>query len=226
DALATEARAAGANLDLLVDADELDRIGEIIARGERLRLLNGRMHREMMDEVRWNARDVASTRDGLDVATLELTPTDLAGMRLVSTWTLMDLVGKLGLGRGLERPSRKAVASASAVGLLTAPGRGKSDWFHGGRALERVWLRSTGMSLAFQPMTPLLYLFARVDAGAAGELSGAESRELAELQAQFAELFPRRGGANLMLFRLSRASPPTARSLRLPVDDVLRIERD
>lgn len=226
DMLGATARAAGAELTLIVEPDRLRALGEIIARGERLRLLNGRMHHEMMDEVRWNARDVAETRDGLDVETLELTATDLAGMRLVSTWTLMDLVGKLGLGRGLERPSRKSIASASAVGLLRARGKDRRDWFQGGRALERLWLRSTAMSLAFQPMTPLLYLFARLEAGAASELNSGERRELEELRRQFDEVFPPSIGADLMLFRVSHAAPPTARSLRRPVEAVLRIERD
>jgi hypothetical protein len=224
-ALHETVNAAGGRLRLLVESNELHEVGNVIAHGERLRLLNPRMHQEMMNEVRWSAAAAESTRDGLDLATLELTPTDLAGMRLISAWPLMELVGKLGAGRGLERPSRKAIAAASAVGLLTFPGASAGDWFQGGRVLQRLWLRATGLGLAFQPMTPLLYLFARVERGGGASLSPLEVKELTQLRDRFSSLFPRQPGLELMLFRVAHAGPPSARSLRRGVEDVLSIER-
>lgn len=225
-ALVATAAAADADLVLLETPAELDAVSGVIARGERLRLLNQRMHREMMDEVRWSAEEVKSTRDGLDTRTLEFTPTDLAGMRMVSNWTLMNLIGKLQAGRGLEQPSRKAVAAASAVGLLTCKGMEPADWLRGGRAMQRVWLRATALGLAFQPMTALLYLFTRLSRGAGEGLSAQEHEQLRELRREFGALFPiRDDNAELMLFRLARTGPPSARSLRRGASQVLRIER-
>jgi hypothetical protein len=189
-------------------------------------LLNQRMHDEMMSEVRWSHGEVVTTRDGLDLKTLELTPTDLAGLRMVSNWSLMKMIGVLRAGRGLEQPSRKAVAAASAVGLLTCAGSSARDYFVGGRAMQRVWLRATALGLAFQPMTALLYLFARMERADEQALSAPELRELEELRQDYLRLFPSGpGAAQLMMFRLARAEPPSARSLRRNVGDVLRIER-
>jgi molybdopterin/thiamine biosynthesis adenylyltransferase len=225
-ALLATARAAHAELVLLEEPEQLDRAASLIGRGERLRLLNPRMHREMMGEVRWTARAVDETRDGLDLRTLEFTPTDVAGMRLVSVYPLMELVGKLGAGQGLERPTRKAVAAAAAVGLVSVSNAGRTSYFAGGRALERVWLRATALGLAFQPMTPLLYLFPRLLEGGGAELDQREQAELGELHREFEALFgPRGSRVDVMLFRLARVGPPTARSLRRRVDDVLTIER-
>jgi molybdopterin/thiamine biosynthesis adenylyltransferase len=225
-ALQSTARNAGAELELLTAPTELDALGTIIAQGERLRLLNRRMHEEMMGEVRWNARDARATRDGLDLATLELTPTDLAGMRLVSSWALMDVVASIGAGRGLEKSARKSIAAASAVGLLGYPGTEPGAWFEAGRALQRVWLRATLLELAFQPMTPLLFLFARVAAGDTADLDPRELSELARLREAFTKLFvSRHGRVEAMLFRLAHAGPASARSLRIPARDVLAIER-
>ncbi len=225
-ALLGTARNAGATLELRGEAATLDALATIIAQGERLRLLNRRMHGEMMREVRWSGREALATRDGLDLATLELTPTDLAGMRLVSSWSLMDVVAKLGAGRGLERPSKKSIAAASAVGLLSYPGTERATWFAAGRALERVWLHATALELAFQPMTALLYLFARTAHGDATDLDEREVSELARLRHDFEQVFactPERSEA--MLFRVAHAGPVSARSLRLPARDVLTIER-
>lgn len=225
-ALRETAERAPAELALIEDAPRLERIAALIGRGERLRLLNRRMHRDMMEEVRWTAREVDETRDGLDLRTLEFTPTDVAGLRLVSTYSLMEVIGALGAGRGLERPTRKAIAAASACGLLSVPNSGRTSYLSGGRALERVWLRATALGLAFQPMTPLLYLFARLLDGAGAELDQRERAELGELREEFEALFgPRGSRVDVMLFRLARVGPPSARSLRRPVDDVLTIER-
>ena len=211
---------------VLDDAERLQRAATMIAHGERLRLLNRRMHREMMGEVRWTAEAVDETLDGLDLRTLEFTPTDVAGMRLVSAYSLMEVLGELGGGHGLERPTRKAVAAAAAVGLVSVPNVGRTSYLEGGRAIERVWLRATALGLAFQPMTPLLYLFARLFEGGAAELDERERHELGELRREFEALFgPRGARVDVMLFRLARVGPPTARSLRRRIEDVFTIER-
>jgi len=80
--------------------------------------------------------------------------------------------------------------------------------------------------LAFQPMTPLLYLFARVAAGDTTALDPREVSELGGLRQRFTGVFAEHPGhAEAMLFRLAHAGPASARSLRLPARDVLSIER-
>jgi hypothetical protein len=93
-------------LHLVEDPERLAEIGEVLGRGDRLRFLSRTMHREMMGEIRWTADEVRRTRDGLDVTTLELTTADLAGLRIMSSWAAMDLVGRVGGGRALEKPAR------------------------------------------------------------------------------------------------------------------------
>lgn len=223
-ALLDEADTAGAQLQLCEDRSTLTALGEVIGRGERQRLLNRQMHGEMMSELRWTADEVVQTRDGLDLQTLEMTDTDLAGMRLVSDWSVMEAVRSIDAGQGLLKPSTRAVDTGSAMGLLTIDGVGVYDYFRAGRAMQRVWLRATALGLAFQPMTALLYMFARVERGAGEGLSEAAIAELRRLRARFGEIFdvgPNRGLA--MLFRLAVAEPPTARSLRRRVDDVLTV---
>lgn len=224
EALRRTAARAGGRLQLLRRPPALEAIGAVIAEGDRLRLMHEAMHREMMHEIRWTAEEAERTRDGLDVATLELTPTDLAGMRLVSSWKIMATARRIGAGQGLERPSRKAIAAASAVGLLTFPGHDAASWVEGGRAVQRVWLEATRLGLAFQPMTALTYLFARLERGGGEGLSAEEQGELKALRARFLELYEvSADDAELMLFRLAHADPPSARSLRRDVDAVFTV---
>jgi len=223
--LRSTAEVPGTALHLVEDPERLAEIGEVLGRGDRLRFLSRTMHREMMGEIRWTADEVRRTRDGLDVTTLELTTTDLAGLRIMSSWAAMDLVGRVGGGRALERPARKAMAAASAIGLVSVHGRSREAYFAGGRAMQRVWLQATALGLAFQPMAPLTYLFARAELGDGDGLSPSEASTLRELRGRFGAVFPDAAGqGEPMLFRLSRAPPPTARALRRPADDVLAVE--
>ncbi|MCP4603494.1 MAG: Rv1355c family protein [Proteobacteria bacterium] len=221
-ALYEAAQVSYGNLQLLTKDDELDAIGKLLGEGERLRFLHKVMHQEMMSEVRWRPEEVEETRNGLDIATLELSPADVAGMRLVRSWGSMKFLSKLGGGRALEKPSQKAIRAASAVGLITADGIGPESYFKGGQAMQRVWLTAAARGFAFQPMTAITYLFARLEHGGGDGLSKKEHTTLTELRRRYRELFKHKGNqAEAMLFRISRAEPPSARSLRRPVDDVL-----
>jgi hypothetical protein len=185
-----------------------------------LRFLSEQLSAELWRELRWNRAEVEGTRDGIDVASLEATPADVAGLRLLSDSRVTGLLRDLGTGDGLAKSAKRAVAAASAVGLLTIPGTGLSSYVAGGRALQSVWLAATAEGLAFQPMTALLYLFARLTRGGGG-LPEPELLELEALREKFNALFTTRSDhAELMLFRISMAGAPSARSLRRPIDDI------
>ncbi|WP_242334039.1 MULTISPECIES: Rv1355c family protein [unclassified Anaeromyxobacter] len=222
--LRAAADVSGAALHLVEDSERLSELGEVLGRGDRLRFLSRTMHREMMGELRWSADEVRRG-DGLDVATLELSGADLAGLRVMSSWPAMELVGRLGGGRALEKPAAKAMAAASAAGLVSVAGRTREAYFAGGRAMQRVWLQATALGLAFQPMTPLTYLFARLELGDGEGLAPPEVATLRALRGRLASVFPEASGrGEPMLFRLAVAPPPAARALRRPLAEVLEID--
>jgi hypothetical protein len=223
--LQSAAGARGATLTLLEGDQALKAVAEILGRVEMVRMLSPVMHGEMMREVRWTREEVLATRDGLDVATLELSASDMAALRLIASWPLMRTVGALGGGRGLARPVRKALERTAAVGLVRMPRADPNAFFEGGRALERVWLSASRLGWALQPMTTITYLFDRLADGGEG-LSAAQRKELEALRVEYDALFDvHPGEGQMLLFRLHRAGSPTARALRRRVDDVLKFER-
>jgi nitroreductase len=212
----------GARLQWLTDREPLAQIGRLLGVGDRLIFLSEAMHSAIMGEIRWNAREVEATSDGLPLNTLELSPADRAGMRIVASWPVMATLRRWQQGRGLEQQARQAVAAASAVGLLTMDGVGPASYFHGGRAMQRVWLTATAKRLAFHPMTTLPYLFARLERGGGEGLADDERQVLWQLRTRYRELFEVPSGhAEIMLFRIAHAEAPTARSRRHRLDDVL-----
>jgi hypothetical protein len=225
DALSTAVARHGARLQLVEDEAQLREAADVVGEGDRFAYLRQDLHAELMEGIRFTPEDAARTRDGIDVATLELSPADAAGLRLVSRWGAMRLVGAVGGGKVLEKLSKKAVLSASAMGLVTIAGTTPTAYFQGGRAIERAWLECTARDLVLHPMAMLPYLFARLERGQAEGYSEKERKTLAALRERWRNLFDvPPDHAEPLLFRLAaKVPPPTARALRRPVADVLSV---
>ena len=220
------AESLDARLDLIEEPEALNELAEILAEGDRLRFYCERLHREMIGEIRWTAESAERTRDGVDVATLEMTPTDYAGMRLVASRSLIEEVMRVEGGQGLGKPTRKAITAASALGRITIQGRDPVTHVRGGRVVQRIWIEANRLGIAFQPLTALVYLFARLEHGDGEMLTLAEQKWLVRLRERYLSILPTASTASeMMLFRLSLAEPPTARSLRRSVDVILEIDR-
>ena len=186
--------------------------------------LSRTMHDEMMAELRWSPAEVRTSKDGVDVNTLEWTASDRAAAQLLAEWPIAATIAEVGGGAGLEKGAARSVASASAVALLVWPSRGPRAWFDGGRALEKVWLRATELGLALQlamdgagTVSPRA---ARRGAGhaVAGGAEGAHGARRGGIDQLFDVPV---GSSEIMLFRVARLPPPSARALRRDVDDVL-----
>ncbi len=230
-ALADEHRAAlaaavrsvpGADLPLLEAPAALEEIAALIGAGDRLRLLAQSTHADLMKEIRWTEAEAEARRDGLFVGAFELSPADLAGFRICRDYRAMELVRRWGGGRALEKAARKAITGAMAVALITLPRAGLADYFQGGRALERAWLTATQLGIAVYPMATLPYLFARLIRGGGEGMEPETAAVARELRERYVRLFDVTDAtAEILLFRLSLAGPPSTRSLRRPPEDVL-----
>jgi molybdopterin/thiamine biosynthesis adenylyltransferase/nitroreductase len=215
---------AGARLQLLCDDGALADIGALMGAADRLSLLNRAMHHDVMQGYRWTPEEARATPYGLDLATAELTAAERAVFSLLRQWRVMECLAEIGGGRALEDLSRTAVASASAVGLLTVPGTSRESYLRGGRAMQRMWLTATAGGIAVHPITTLPYLFARLERGTGQGLDAHECAELRQLRARYRTLFDTPADhAEVLLFRLARAGAPSARSLRRPLHEVFQL---
>ncbi len=164
-ALADAASDAGGRLQLVTDEERLMELGRLMGACDRISNMNQAVHREVNHGFRWTREEVERHRDGLDVATMELTASERAGMWLLSKWDIVAALKRFGGGLALEDLAKKCVDASSAIGLLTVSGTARADYFRGGRALQRMWLEATRRELALQPWTGLPYLFARMERG-------------------------------------------------------------
>src|SRR5690606_21337330 len=116
----------------------------------------------------------------------------------------------------------RTVASASALCLITLPGFNLENFFEGGRAMERFWLKATALNLAVHPLISPLYLFSRILHGNGEGLDPKSIKELTALREEFALLTGLDNHhAEVFLTKISYAEEPEIKALRLPIEKTL-----
>ncbi|HSZ71115.1 MAG TPA: Rv1355c family protein, partial [Cytophagaceae bacterium] len=212
----------GANLIVVNSPEKLKALGNIIAKTERIRLMNQRGHHDFVNEIRWTHQEAVDKRDGIDIATVDLSASEKAGFIVSKNWDVIQHLKKWKKGTAFEKLSRKAIESASAIGFITMPKHNHKNFFQGGRAVERAWLAASEMNLSFQPQSPATFFFARLMYGKGIELDPFEQKELSLLREQFITTMEIESDlGEIFMFRLCIADSPKVKSLRKNVTDVL-----
>jgi molybdopterin/thiamine biosynthesis adenylyltransferase len=213
---------SGAPLDVAaVPRDGLRELGEALGALDRVRFLSERLRRELIGELRFDGAEAVATRDGIDVASLELDAADRAAMDVLRTGAGMDLLARLGRGHGLGNASRDAFAGAGGAVVLRARGVDRVALVEAGRGLMRLWLEATRRGLAVHPWgSPFLFQRLYEDPESLDDFERTALARAAHAFAGVVTLDPDR--PILLILRLARETvPPTARSLRRTVEDVL-----
>jgi hypothetical protein len=188
-----------------------------------MRIMHKGGHDDFHAEVRWNEEEVNRTLNGVDLlGTVDLTPSELAGWKVVRDWHVVNYLNEWKLGSGLEKLQRKNVASASALGLITMPRFSNNDFFTAGRALERVWLGATKDNIAVHPASLSTLIFNSLIYADKHGFTEYMEKEAWELRRQFEKLFSiDTGRVDVLLLRFLIAPPPKRRSVRYGLDRVL-----
>jgi hypothetical protein len=186
---------------------------DILGVGEVFRLRHPTLNAQMWGEVRWTPEEVSSSRDGIDVATLEVPDEALPMLQNLRDHDfVMRCVPDAAIA-GMAQSALLAASHVCCVGMeaTTVPG----CWFAAGRDVQRLWLQATACGLALQPWTALTFLIARAELFGGKGLSDEENTAMRTLGRRLRILFDiPESRLALFVFRLSRADEPSARSLR------------
>ena len=189
---------------------------------DRIVFENPLLHGFLFDHVRWSEEEAAESRDGLDLRTLELSLPDRIGFRFLRNWGAVRMLKPVGVTRAVSRQARKLCSSAAAAGLVLVKNDTEKDFLTAGRVVQRAWLEATRMGLSFQPMTGITFLINRVSAGESAGLSDRHRKLIAEARDKLTSFPGLDGNVAAMLFRIGASDPPSARSLRLPLEKVVQ----
>ena len=141
------------------DIEKLDKLGGIMAACDRVRLLNAQGHEEFYSEVRWNNEHAQQTRDGIELAAVDLTMGEKAGFQVAADWNAVELLSEWDKGDAFRKFSSKTMESASAALLFTIPGFDHEQLVNAGRTILRVWIYANAQGVTVHPMLSPVFFF-------------------------------------------------------------------
>jgi len=214
---------SGAELIIRDSPEEMNALSDIIGGAERLRLLHPEGHYEFFKkELRWSYEHSRDSADGIDLATIKISASDIVGLQLIQDPGVVKLLREWKAGSSLEDLARKSVNSASAIALITMPQYSPANFIAGGRALERMWLKAAELDVSLQPMMSATFHFARLIHGNGQGMPGFMKEEFTQYYKKYEEIFPGiRNKGEVFLFRLCIAEKPEVKSYRIQTDKVL-----
>lgn len=213
----------GAGFHYVEDPDKIGQLARILGAAERYRIFIPEGHHDLFErELRWSPEDAKATGDGIDLATFSLTPTEYIGLRLARNPEAIELLGEWDAGTALEKLTRKAVKSSSAVGLITMPSFSAESFILGGKAVERMWLTATKNNISIQPLLAALLHFARLHQGKGEKMPEKIRKNFEQLYEGYSRIFgtQRNNRTDVFLFRLCISEVPKVKSYRLNREEV------
>lgn len=211
----------GCRMHLLEDRAKLVQLADLCGQSERIRILNLTGHAEFFGhEIRWTAEEAERTRDGLDIATMEMRPTDLAGLQVASDPRAIELLNRWKGGKGLENVSAPAIKASSAAMLVTAQRDSLPDRIQASRLFQRLWMAANAIGLAVHPIAAPILLTHGLPL-IKDQLGAHEREELEHIQQELDRLWDLHGRKPIFMARLAQAGEPSMRSYRHPLSAIL-----
>lgn len=211
-------------LECVSELSDLERLAKIIGGMDRMRLFHEQGLSDFINEVRWNEKEAFETKDGIDIATLELSGAERAAMELLKDPRTVRFFRKFLMGYGLTKIAKETVTSASAMFLLSGKKFDPETYLNSGIILERIWLWANLNGLSFQPVTASLFIFHKVLNDLNHGFTKKEEIEINELKNKFNLIFNKnKDRVEIFMFRLNFAGEPSMRSYRRDVAETIKI---
>lgn len=149
-------------ISLVKQKDKIQQLSKELMVNDRLVFERKDIHHFLFEKIRWNKEQAEATRDGMPVETLGLSPMETLTFPLMRFWGVVKTSNYFGLSRIIGLKCWWNCRNASILGMISVQGNHKSDFVHGGRAMQRVWLEATRQGLAVQPIIGLTLLINRL----------------------------------------------------------------
>lgn len=178
------------NIFYTEDEEELNELAEIIAECDKVRLLNELGHEEFYHELRWNRAEAEQTKDGVEVASVDITQSEIAGFKVAGDWKAVELLSRWDKGDAFKKLSLKAVKSASAMVAFTIPEFTHEKLINAGRIVQKTWIFANQQGVAVHPMLSPAFFFNRLIHGKGEEIPAHVADKLILLRERFLKIFP------------------------------------
>lgn len=202
--------------------ERVGKLARIIGRADSVMFAQPMLRHGILSNIRFDATWGEEVKEGLAVASLELSAPERTALRMLPR--IPDRLLRLsGVFRSFAKRTQKLVESASGLCFVVAPDDEADTDFLVGRAMQQAWLALTSQDLSVQPMMSLIVLQNVFCQGSSKMMNPSGLSATATLLEELLALAPEIGTGRLAaLLRFGFAPPPSGRTGRLPADGVVR----
>ena len=209
----------GGRFTMIEDKKKRNKVAQAVAVNEIILLSNRHLHDFFFDHVTWSEMEDKKKSIGFYIKTLELPPPAEMMFKLFKHWPALRFLKPLGFPKIVAKENAKLYSTGSAMGLITISSNTPADYVVAGRIMQRIWLTSTKLGFDLQPLTGILFLSLRIKSGDTKNFSPSEIQIINEAYGTIVNTFALTiRETPVMLFRLGKSDPPTARATRLAPD--------
>ncbi len=196
-------------------------LSDLISQVDRLRLEHETTYRELLKGLRFNKKDLDTTKTGIGLASVEGGWVGECILRFISSWQRLKICNLFGLSRFFAHHGRKQILSTPAIGLVYSKGQTPKDYVESGIVGQRLWLKATAHGLSLQPIAGIPIMILNLSRSP-DLFSPLQQREIADIKKKFFAIFPIPETSGLMfLFRIGYSPAPSAKTLRRPIESFL-----
>ncbi|MEZ4195602.1 MAG: hypothetical protein R3B53_04425 [Candidatus Paceibacterota bacterium] len=195
------------------DPDKLDILANASATVERLMFRNKAFHRFFFKHFFEKQYDEHEP-SGLYIDTLGMSAFEKFGIKLIKNWPIAYLFNLLGIARINSRMRAQHYRQSAAFGVVVTYGDQPHDYLEAGRAMERVWLKSTELGISLQPCVGVLYLWEGLMKNAESVFSESDKNLVETARNQILEVFEVQGKTIPMFFRMGYNNEKSRRAFR------------
>lgn len=202
--------------------DDINAVAEIVTNIDKIRILHPQGHFDLFKkEMRWNEKDVTTTKDGIDIETLDISNSEKAAMLLATNEQAISNLREWNLGNGLKKMSNKAVINSAAIGLIYFDNISKNSYLNAGRAMQKIWIKANDMGFSFHPISACTFMFQRALKEENSTFNKTDLKQIIEFNKKFNNLWKlSENETGVFMFKLHQSAFPSIRSLRKPVEEM------
>lgn len=221
-ALAEVAMEDDVSMEWTSEPEDLVQLAKVVGGMDRLRFFHDQGLMDFINEVRWTEKEAIETKDGIDIATLELKGAERAAMGLLRDPRTIRFFRKYLMGYGLTKISKDTITTASAIFLLKTPNYTPVSILKVGMVLQRVWIKANMMGLSAQPVSAMLFIFHMYLNEKESGFTQIEGKEIEELKKTFNYIFNKPvDQKEIFMFRVNKAGDPSVKSYRRDLSETL-----
>lgn len=206
------------------EEEDLSKLAKVVGGMDRLRFFHDQGLVDFINEVRWTEAEAIEKKDGIDVATLELSGTEKAAMGLLKDPRTVKFFRKYLMGYGLTKISKDTITTASGIFLIKVDEYTPQNILKAGMVLQRIWIKANMIGLSVQPVSAMLFIFQRLLNEKNVGFTKIEQNEILDLKKSFNTIFNKEGDKQeIFMFRVNKAGEPSVRSYRRDLSETLII---